>query len=269
MDKVFNNVTVLGEPLRDRIRKALKRYGVNQSDFAKMFGVGKMQASSWCTGKRPVPARYWALIERWIATGTAPESDDLERLKKPAGYASKPITIEELERVGATCTYLEAASYFGYNPVTFRGLINDNRDFREAFNRVAKDKLPIRQVENLASVGCNLKTIGRVYDLSEDQVQRIFDTWYEFQQAFEKGVADMEVAIRMKQFQLLNLDLQGLNVKTASTMAIYLGKVILKQNDSPKPEKEDPNAAKEIVVRWATEQEAADIRGGASVTEDE
>lgn len=264
MEKAFTNVTVLNEPLVSRLRAGLKRHKMNQKKFAVMFGIGKMQVTSWVTGQRPIPAKYWSLIERWIATGERPLPEDIERLRKPPGYTCKPITVEELERVGSVCTYEEAASFFGYHPTTFKNLVKDNRDFCEAFNKTAKDKLPIIQVQNMASVGCSLESIAKIYDLNEDQVKRVFDTWGEYQVAFDKGVAEMKMSIVKRQFEIMMLPLGGMNTKSALTAAIYLGKVFLKQDDAPKPDKsaETPTA---MVVRWATEQEAADFKDGTVV----
>lgn len=269
MLKAVDNVTILGEPLRDRLRMALKRHKVNQTKFAAMFNVGKMQASSWLTGKRQIPAKYWPLIERWIATGEAPDPEDVKLLRLPNGAASRPITLEELERLGAVCTMSEAAGYFGYRVHTFVGLINDNRDFREAFNKASKEKLPIVQVQNLASIGSTLEDIAIVFDLTLDQVQRVFATWNEYQQAFDKGRAEMRVSIRRRQFEIMMLT-DKYNIKSALTAAIWLGKNELGQNDKPKEQAEEKPT--ETIIRWATETEAKDFEdgnlfGGAAVNE--
>jgi len=237
------------DSLKTRISRAFEQHGVNQTELADMFGVSRQLVSEWMAGKKPIPPKYKPLIEHWCETGLPPNIEDLKNLKHNS--QKDRLSLETLEEVGTRLTIAQAAAYFGMQSSTFTEYLDEHRDCKEAFNIGNTRNLTTEMVERCAQTANRLPDIALIAGITIEQLDRVLDTWQEYQDAYDRGLANMRTSILKHQFEIM----ADHKHKSSGVLAIWLGKQFLGQSDTPAQEKETKAPVREF--RFAKTDEEA------------
>lgn len=82
--------------------------------------------------------------------------------------------------------------------------------------------IQIDEVRRLGALQCTVKELASFFGCTKKRMQEILDTMPEVKKAYEEGMDGGKISLRRKQFRLAS---------TNASMAIFLGKQMLEQED--------------------------------------